>query len=82
MGCRIWCVVDKENTCCCLKCEEYEHCDMVCDSLDSYEYMEECPDYVKEKMQNNKRLKLCPFCGAKGYILSREYPITLGGGTG
>ena len=48
MGCRIWCVVDKENTCCCLKCEEYEHCDMVCDSLDSYEYMEECPDYVKE----------------------------------
>ena len=33
-------------------------------------------------MQNNERLKLCPFCGAKGYILSREYPITLGGGTG
>ena len=33
-------------------------------------------------MQNNERLKLCPFCGAKGYIISREYPITLGGGTG
>lgn len=53
MGCRIWCVVDKENTCCCLKCEEYEHCDMVCDSLDSYEYMEECPDYVKENEDEN-----------------------------
>lgn len=52
MGCRIWCVVDKENTCCCLKCEEYEHCDMVCDSLDSYEYMEECPNYVKENEDN------------------------------
>lgn len=52
MGCRIECVVDKENTCCCLKCEEYEHCDMVCDSLDNYEYMEECPDYVKEDEDN------------------------------
>lgn len=48
MGCRIECVVDKKNACCCLECGEYECCDMCCDSLDSYEYAVDCPDYVKE----------------------------------
>lgn len=59
MGCRIICNVDEANHKCCLECEEYEHCDMVCDSLDSYEYMEECPDYVKEdeNEQNRNRSK-------------------------
>lgn len=27
-----------------------------------------------------EQLKPCPFCGGKGYILSRENPLTLGGG--
>ena len=48
MGCRIECAVDKKNACCCLECGEYECCDMYCDSLDSYEYAVDCPDYVKE----------------------------------
>lgn len=52
MGCRIECVVDKENTCCCLECEKYEECTILCDDLDQYEYMEECPDYVKEDEDN------------------------------
>lgn len=43
-----------------------------------------CPDYVKEEnqMKYSEKLKPCQFYGAKGYIISREYPITLGGGTG
>ena len=52
MGCNIECVVDKTNHKCCLECEEYECCDMVCGCLDSYEYTEECPDYVKEDEDN------------------------------
>lgn len=49
MGCRIVCNVDEENHKCCLECDQYKDgCDMMCDSLDSYEYVEECPDYVKE----------------------------------
>lgn len=52
MGCRIECVVDKENTCCCLECEKYKECTILCDDLDQYEYMEECPDYVKEDEGN------------------------------
>lgn len=51
-GCRIECVVDKKNTCCCLECEKYEECTILCDDLDQYEYMEECPDYVKEDEDN------------------------------
>ena len=53
MGCRIECVFDKENHKCCLECEEFEHCIGVCDSLDNYEYTEECPDYVKENEDEN-----------------------------
>lgn len=52
MGCRIECVVDKKNTCCCMQCEKYEECTILCDDLDRYEYMEECPDYVKEDENN------------------------------
>ena len=67
MGCRIECVVDKKNTCCCLECEKYEECTILCDDLDQYEYMEECPDYVKEEnqMKYSEKLKPCPFCGKK-----------------
>ncbi len=49
MGCRIECVVDKNNTCCCLECEKYEECITLCDALDEYEFAEDCPDYVKEE---------------------------------
>lgn len=52
MGCRIECVLDKKNTCCCLECEKYKECNILCDDLDQYEYMEECPDYVKEDEDN------------------------------
>ena len=38
MGCRIECVVDKNNTCCCLECEKYEECITLCDALDEYEF--------------------------------------------
>ena len=29
MGCRIECVVDEDNTCCCLECGEYKECELV-----------------------------------------------------
>ncbi len=48
MGCRIVCNVDETNHKCCLECEKYEECNILCDDLDQHEYMEECPDYVKE----------------------------------
>lgn len=31
-----------------MECEKHEECNILCDDLDQYEYMEECPDYVKE----------------------------------
>lgn len=52
MGCRIECVIDKKNTFCCLECEKYKECNILCDDLDQHEYMEECPDYVKEDEDN------------------------------
>lgn len=55
MGCRIECVFDKENHKCCMECEEFECCIGVCESLDNYEYTEECPDYVKEN-EDAKRI--------------------------
>lgn len=52
MGCRIECAVDKKNTCCCMECEKYEECNILCDDLDQHEYMEECQDYTKEDEDN------------------------------
>lgn len=52
MGCRIECVVDKAKHKCCLECEKYEECTILRDDLDQYEYMEKCPDYVKEEEDN------------------------------
>lgn len=45
--------LEEENHKCCLECEEFECCIGVCDSLDNYEYTEECPDYVKEDEDEN-----------------------------
>lgn len=33
---------------CCICCPKKEECKTQCDDLDSYEYTENCPDYVKE----------------------------------
>ena len=33
---------------CCICCEKQGGCDNRCDMMDSYEYAEECEDYVKE----------------------------------
>jgi hypothetical protein len=48
MGCKLKCIVDPDIHKYCLECEKYEECTILCDDLDQYEYMEECPDYVKE----------------------------------
>lgn len=48
IGCKLKYVVDQDIHKCCLECEKYEECTILCDDLDQYEYMEECPDYVKE----------------------------------
>ena len=52
MGCKLKCVVDKDIHKCCLECEKYEECTILCGDLDQHEYMEECPDYVKENEDN------------------------------
>ena len=52
MGCNVECVVDETNHQCCLECDSYGRCDMTCSYLDSYEYVECCPDYVKEDEDN------------------------------
>lgn len=33
---------------CCICCPKQEECGMECDDMDSYEYTEDCPNYVKE----------------------------------
>lgn len=44
-----------KNRKCCMECERHEECNILCDDLDQYEYMEECPDYVKEN-KNEERI--------------------------
>lgn len=51
-GCKLKCVVDQDIHKFCLECEKYEECNILCDDLDQHEYMEECPDYVKEDEDN------------------------------
>ena len=53
MGCKQICSVDPGIHKCCLECEKYKECNILCDDLDQYEYMEECPDYVKEDSMDN-----------------------------
>ena len=53
MGCKQTCIVNPSIHKCCLECEKYEECTTLCDDLDQYEYMEECPDYVKEDEDEN-----------------------------
>ena len=48
MGCKRICIVDIGIRKCCMECEKHEECNILCDDLDQYEYMEECQDYVKE----------------------------------
>ncbi len=36
-----------------MECEKHEECNILCNDLDQYEYMEECPDYVKENEDEN-----------------------------
>ncbi len=53
MGCKLICIVDIGIRKCCMECEKHEECNILCDDLDQYEYMEECPDYVKENEDEN-----------------------------
>lgn len=53
MGCKRICIVDIGIRKCCMECEKHEECNILCDDLDQYEYMEECPDYVKEDEDEN-----------------------------
>lgn len=34
---------------CCICCEKQDDCDSRCDMMDSYEYVEDCEDYIKEE---------------------------------
>lgn len=40
---------------CCSYCPKQEECGARCDDMDSYEYAEECPDYVKEDEHETDR---------------------------
>ena len=37
------------ETQCCICCTKQDSCQHRCDDTDSYEYAEECPDYVKQE---------------------------------
>lgn len=37
------------ETQCCICCEKQGGCDNRCDMMDSYEYAEDCEDYIKEE---------------------------------
>lgn len=49
MGCRIKCVENEDNHKCCLECPDFDDCPVQCELLDEYEFVENCPDYVKEE---------------------------------
>lgn len=55
MGCKLICIVDRGIRKCCMECEKLKECNLLCGDLDRYEYMEECPDYVKEN-EDAKRI--------------------------
>ena len=47
--CRIKCVENEDNHKCCLECPYFDDCPVQCELLDEYEFVENCPDYVKEE---------------------------------
>ena len=47
--CKEQCTFGLEYAQCCIKCERYPECPAICDSLDEYEFTENCPSYIKEK---------------------------------
>ena len=49
MGCRLKCVENEDNHLCCFECPDFDGCPVPCEFMDSYEYMEDCPDYAKEE---------------------------------
>ena len=53
--CGVECVVDSKHDKCCLECEEYESCTVVCDNLDRYKFAEECFYYEKEDGDWNEK---------------------------
>lgn len=53
MGCKRTCIVGIGIRKYCMECEKHEECNILRDDLDQYEYMEECPDYVKENKDEN-----------------------------
>ena len=38
---------------CCIRCDKQGGCDNRCDMMDSYEYAEDCEDYVAEGLADN-----------------------------
>lgn len=46
-----YCKIECPNgeTSCCIHCERQEGCDDRCDTMDSYECVEDCGNYVKEE---------------------------------
>lgn len=70
MGCKLKCIVNPRIHKCCMECEKYEECTILCDYLDQYEYMEECPDYVKEdEDEQNRNRSKCHTARCKMYEL-------------
>lgn len=45
--CKLYCPDDETE--CCICCTKQDSCQYRCDDMDSYEYAEECEDYVKEE---------------------------------
>jgi hypothetical protein len=46
MGCKNYCFYGMKE--CCLECQIKDKCNIQCEDVASYEYAEECQDYVKE----------------------------------
>lgn len=49
MGCRLKCIENEDKHMCCLECQDFDGCPVQCEFLDSCEFVEDCPDYVKEE---------------------------------
>ena len=48
MGCMLKCIEYEDNHMCCLECPDFDGCPVQCEFLDSCEFVENCPNYVKE----------------------------------
>lgn len=53
--CKEQCTFGLEYDQCCIKCERYPECPAICDSLDEYEFTENCPSYIKGE-EDGKRI--------------------------